>query len=155
MRGLLGTLLLGALLLGPGCRCSRLSPEARVRKAIDGAVRAVRERDLKPLENAVSDQYSDREGNDKRQILALVRMQFLVHPNLYLLAKVFSIECPEPTQAQVVVFAAMASVPPGVVPDPRQISADVYRFEITMLDEEGTWRVVRAAWAPATVQDLF
>jgi len=144
-----------ALLLSPACRGARLSPEARVRQAIDKAVKAVRERDIKPLADAVSEQYSDRERNDKQQVLSLVRMQFLVHPNLYLVAKTSSIECPEPTQAQVSMFVALASVPPGGVPDLRQLSADVYRFDLTMADEDGTWRVVRATWAPATVKDLL
>ena len=49
----------------------------------------------------------------------------------------------------------MASVPVGVLPDLRNLSADVYRFELTLVDEDGTWRVHRAAWAPATVKDLL
>jgi hypothetical protein len=53
-------------------------------------------------------------------------------------------------------FAAMASVPTaGVLPDVRNLSADVYRFELTLGDESGTWRVQRAAWSPATVKDLL
>jgi hypothetical protein len=145
------------LLLGlcPGCRCSRSSPEEQVRQTIDAVITAVRERDVKPVANAVSEHYSDHERNDKQQVVALVRMQFVVHPNLYLVAKISSIECPEPVQARVVIFAALASVPAGVLPDLRNLSADVYRFDLTMADEDGTWRVVRAAWAPATVKDLL
>jgi hypothetical protein len=145
------------LLLGlcPACRCSRSSPEEQVRQTIDAVIAAVRERDVKPVANAVSEQYSDHERNDKQQIVSLVRMQFVVHPNLYLVAKISSIECPEPVQARVVIFAALASVPAGVLPDLRKLSADVYRFDLTMADEDGTWRVVRAAWAPATVKDLL
>jgi hypothetical protein len=82
-------------------------------------------------------------------------VQFLLHPNLYLIAKIVSVECPEPGQASAVVYSAMASVPAGVLPDLRNLSADVYRFELVLVDEDGTWRVRRAAWAPATVQDLL
>lgn len=138
-----------------GCRRPRLSPEQQVRKAIDAVVAAVRERDLKPVAAAVSDAYADSEGNDKKQIVSQVRVQFLLHPNLYLLAKTASVECTEPDQASAVVYAAMASVPAGVVPDPRNMSANVYRFELTLADEDGTWRVRRAAWHPATVKDLL
>jgi hypothetical protein len=52
-------------------------------------------------------------------------------------------------------FAALASVPGGVLPDLKNLSADVYRFDLTLADEDGTWRVVRAAWSPATVKDLL
>ena len=126
-----------------------------MRKTIDSVIAAVRERDIKPVANAVSEQYSDRERNDKQHVLSLVRMQFVVHPNLHLVAKISSIECPEPVQARVLMFAALASVPPGVLPDLRKLSADVFRFDLTMADEDGTWRVQRASWAPATVQDLL
>lgn len=147
--------LLVALVLASGCRRARLSPEQQVRKAIDVAVQAVRERELKPLTKVVSDSYVDRDGNDKAKILSLVRMQFVLHPSLYLLVKVAAVDCPAPTEGRAVVFAAMASVPPGVVPDPRQVSADVYRFELAMADEDGTWRIVSATWQPATIADLL
>jgi hypothetical protein len=143
------------MLATPGCRGRRPSPEEQARKAIDVAVKAVSERDIKPLAALVSDQYSDREGNDKEHVVSLVRVQFVLHPNLYLVAKISSVECPEPIQARMVVFAALASVPGGVLPDLRNLSADVYRFDLTLADEDGTWRVVRAAWAPATVKDLL
>jgi hypothetical protein len=148
-------LLVVALFVEPGCRCSRPTPEEQVRKAIDDAVQAVRERDIKPLAKAVSDSYADRERNDKQKILSLLRMHFVLHPNLYLIAKVASVDCPSPAEARVVMFAALASVPPGVVPDPRKIAADVFRFELAMADEDGTWRVVSATWAPASVKDLL
>jgi hypothetical protein len=148
-------LLIALVLAAPGCRRARLSPEEQVRKAIDVVVKAVSERDIKPVAAAVSAAYADREGNDKKQIVSLVRVQFLLHPNLYLVTKVTSVECPERIQANVVVYAAMASVPAGVLPDLRNLSADVYRFELTLVDEDGTWRVRRAEWAPATVKDLL
>jgi hypothetical protein len=150
------SLLLAALFLLPGCRCSREAPEEQVRKAIDTVVKAVNERDLKPVAAAISEQYVDKEGNDKQRVLGLVRVQFLLHRNLYLVAKLSSLECPAPVSARVVMFAAMASVPTaGVLPDVRNLSADVYRFELTLGDESGTWRVQRAAWSPATVKDLL
>jgi hypothetical protein len=155
IRALLVFLFAAFALTPSGCRRARLSPEEQVRKAIDGVVKAVEERDMGPVAAAVSEQYADREGNDKKQIVSLVRVQFLLHPNLYLVTKVLSVECPEPIQAHATVYAAMASVPAGVPPDLRKLSADVYRFELTLVDEDGAWRVRRAAWAPATVKDLW
>ena len=91
----------------------------------------------------------------QEHIVSLVRVQFLLHQNLYLVAKLSSLECPEPVQARVVMFAALASVPGGILPDLKNLSADVYRFDLTLADEDGTWRVVRAAWSPATARDLL
>jgi hypothetical protein len=155
MRRSFWLLLLAVLALGPACRRARLTPEEQVRKTIDVVLKAAGEHDMKPIANAVSEHYADRERNDKQQILGLVRMQFVIRPNIYVVAKVGAIDCPEPTLARVVLFAALASLPAGAVPDVRQLSADVYRFDLTMADEDGTWRVQRAAWAPATVKDLL
>ena len=154
-RAPISVLLVALALAAPGCRRARLSPEEQVRKAIDVVVKAVSERDIKPVAAAVSEQYADGEGNDKKQIVSLVRVQFLLHPNLYLVTKIVSLEFPEPIQARVVVYAAMASVPAGVLPDLRSVSADVYRFDLTLADDGGTWRVCRAAWTPATARDLL
>jgi len=148
-------LVVAIALAASGCRRSRQSPEEQARMAIDSVVKAVGERDIKPIANAVSEQYMDGEANDKQRIVSLVRVQFVLHPNLYLVAKIFSVECAEPIGARVVLYAAMASVPSGVLPDLRNLSADVYRFDLTLADEDGTWRVRRAAWTPATVKDLL
>jgi hypothetical protein len=147
--------LLVALCLLPACRRARTSPEAQVRQAVDAVIKAARERDLKRVVAAVSEQYTDAEGNQKEQIAQLVRVQFLLHPNLYLVAKLSAVDFPEPGRAQAVVYAAMASLPGGGVPDLTKLSADVYRFELTMADQDGHWRVVRASWSPATVRDLL
>jgi hypothetical protein len=146
---------LALALAATGCHRSRPSPEEQVRKAIDDVIKAAGERDIKPVAASVSPAYADKEGNDKKQIVALVRVQFLLHPNLYLVAKVASVECPEPIQARAIVYVAMASVPAGGLPDLRHLAADVYRFECTLVDEDGTWRVRRAAWAPASARDLL
>lgn len=126
-----------------------------MRRALDGVVEAVAKRHIKPVAAAVSEQYADGEGNDKKQILALLRAQLLLHPNLHLLSKVTSVESPEPGFVRVIAYAAMASVSPGAPPDLRNLSADVCRFELTWADEGGAWRVNRAAWAPALARDLF
>ena len=126
-----------------------------MRQAIDTVVKAVNERKLGPVVAAVSEQYSDEEGNKKEQIVGYLRAQFILRQNLYLVVKLSSLECPEPGGARVVAFAAMAATSGGALPDLRNLSADVYRFDIRMADEDGVWRVVGADWSPATIKDLL
>jgi len=126
-----------------------------VRQAIDTVVKAVNERKLAPVTAAVSEQYSDEEGNKKEQIVGYLRAQFILRQNLYLVVKLSSLEFPEPGRARVVAFAAMAATSGGALPDLRNLSADVYRFDIRMADEDGVWRVRGADWSPATVKDLL
>jgi len=149
-------LCVGLLLAASLAAChKRLSPEERARQAIQAVVKAVAARDLKPIVGFVSDEYQDDEHNDKQQVVSLVRVQFVLHPNLYLLTRIVSLECPVPTQANLVLFAAMASVPASDLSDLSRWSGDVYRFELALVDENGTWRVRRASWASASAQDLL
>lgn len=155
MRRVATTWLIILLALAPGCRCSRSAPEERVRQAVDEVIKAVNDQQLKPVAAAVSEQYADAHGNGKEQIVGYLRAQFILRRNLYLVVKLSSLACPEPTRARVVAFAAMAAVSGQGLPDVRTLSADVYRFDIKMADEDGVWRVVGAEWTPATVKDLL
>ncbi len=155
MRRLSLVVLLSSGLLLPDCRCSKSSPEEQVRQAIDTVVKAVNERQLKPVVAAISDGYADGDGNTKEQLVGYLRGQFVLRQNLYLVVKLSSLECPEPAQAKVVAFAAMAATSGGRLPDLRSLSADVYRFDIRMAEEAGVWLVVGAEWTPATVRDLL
>ena len=126
-----------------------------MRQAIDSVVKAVNERRLGPVAAAISEQYSDEDGNRKEQLVGYLRAQFILRQNLYLVVKLSSLECPEPGRARVVAFAAMAATSGGALPDLRNLSADVYRFDLRMADEDGVFRVVGADWSPATVKDLL
>lgn len=68
--GLLG---LVAVMLLPGCRGERTSPEAEVRALIDSAVRAAGQKNIGTLKGVISDSYADDRGQDKRTIEHLLR----------------------------------------------------------------------------------
>jgi len=155
MRRLPAIFLLFCVIAVPACRCSKSTPEEQVRQAIDTVVKAVNERQLGPVAAAISEQYSDEDGNHKEQLVGYLRAQFILRQNLYLVVKLSSLECPEPGHARVGAFAAMAATSGGALPVLRSLSADVYRFDIRMADEDGVWRVVGADWSPATVKDLL
>ena len=127
-----------------------------MRQAIDTVVKAVNERKLGPVVAAISEQYSDEDGNRKEQIVGYLRAQFILRQNLYLVVKLSSLECPEPGRARVVAVRGHGcATSGGALPDLRNLSADVYRFDIRMADEDGVFRVVGADWSPATVKDLL
>jgi hypothetical protein len=41
------------------------------------------------------------------------------------------------------------------VSDLPALRADLYRFDLTFGDERGAWRVTRATWRPAALNDFF
>jgi hypothetical protein len=150
--------LLVLVLLGLGaahaCR-KRVSAEDQVRQAIASAVEGVRERKVKKLAAIVSSQYSDKEGRDRQAVVDLARAQILFRPNLYLVTRISSVVCLEAVRCEAVVLAAMASVPTQDLSGLASSQADVYRFDLDLADEDGSWRVRSASWAPASVKDLL
>jgi hypothetical protein len=138
-----------------GCRGKRLSPEQQVRSAIAGVERAVEEKDLKRVGRFVSERYRDKEGNDRQAVLGLLRLQVLRYPAIHLLVRVTGVELPGPKQARATVIAAMASLPIAAPADLPKASADLYRFELQLTEDDGEWRLESASWKPARPEDFL
>ena len=69
-------------------------------------------------------------------------------------SRVSEVGFPQPDRAEATAFVAMAGRP---IPDAAAlvgISADLYRFDFTLADEDGTWRVIAADWLPANREDF-
>ena len=154
MNRVLSAILLVGLVAMPTCR-KRLSVQEQVREVIARAVEGVRERKVKKVVAIVSSQYADKEGRDRQAIADLVRAHILIRPNLYLVTRISSVDCEQPGQCDALVLAAMASVPTETLSDLARSQADLYRFDLSLVDEDGSWRVRSATWAPASVKDLL
>jgi hypothetical protein len=147
-------LLILPAVLSAACR-RHLSAEAQVREAIDSATQGVRDRKLKKVAAIVSQDYRDKDGNDRKAILDLVRANILLRPNVFLIPHIASVTCEPSASCEAAVVAAMASVPSQSLSDLLKSQADVYRFDLTFVSEDGAWRVRSAAWRPASAQDLL
>lgn len=131
------------------------SPEDAVRRTLAAIEDAARARDAGALEEFISESYGDRQRHDKRALMGVATAHMIRNQSVYTLSRVRSLELPEPDRAEVVLVAALAGRP---IPDADallQVRADVYEFELALREEEpGAWRVVSAAWRPATLADL-
>jgi hypothetical protein len=142
-------------LSAPACRSGDDSPEARVRATIGRAETLAQDKNLGRLKDLVSDAYQDDAGQDKRAILGLLFVQFRRHESIHLLTRIDRIDIHPPARATATVFAAMAGRPIPTVSDLPALRADLYRFDLTFGDERGAWRVTRATWRPAALNDFF
>lgn len=147
-------LLVLSAVLTSACR-RHLSAEAQVREAIQSATQGVRDRKLKQIAALVSHEYRDKDGNDRKAVLDVVRANILLRPNVFLISHVASVTCTPSVTCEATVVAAMASVPSQSLSDLLRSQADVYRFDLTFVAEDGTWRVSSAAWRPASPKDLL
>jgi len=137
--------------------CSRDSetPEAQVRALIALGEAAAEKKETKVLRDTISEKYSDSQGQDKKAVESILRYYFLRNESIHLLTRIQSITASEPKQMQAIVFVAMAGAPIANSQELENIRASLHRFEITFLQEDGKWRVVRAEWRRAELSDFL
>ncbi len=143
-----------AMLL-PGCRGERASPEAEVRALIDNAVTAAEQKRIGTLKDGISEKYADEQGRNKRAVEGLLRLHFLRNETIHVYAHVQSVTLPQPGRAQATVLVAMAGAPIASAQELPALRADLHRFEIDFAREDKTWRVQRAAWRRAELDEFL
>lgn len=146
--------LLGLLMLA-ACQRERPAPEAQVRALIQDAVSAAEQKRVGALRDMLSEHYRDDQGQDKRAVENLLRLQFLRNESLRLFARIQSVSLPQPDRAQAVVLVAMAGVPIASVQELATLRADLHRFEIDFALEGKQWRVQRAVWRRAEAGEFL
>jgi hypothetical protein len=129
------------------------SPDARIRATIARAETAAEAKDLGALKDLISDAYHDDAGQDKRAILGLLFMQFRRHESIHLFTRIDRVDI-QPARATATVFTGIAGRPIPSADDLPALRADLYRFDLTLVDERGTWRVTQSAWRPAVLSDF-
>ncbi len=130
------------------------APEQRVRALIAAAEQAAEQKDIGTLRGYVSGRYADDEGRDRRAIDAVLRLYLLRHEKIHLLTRIADIRLAPPGRAEAVIYVAMAARPVTQAEDLAALRANLYRFEIGLVEEGTQWRVVRANWRPAELADF-
>ena len=146
--------LVAALALG-GCHSRSDSPEEQIRALIAKAEKAAEQGDVATLKDIISERYADPERGGKRAVVGVIGYYLLQHRSIHLLTQVHDIEFPEPGHAACTVFVGMAARPIQGVGELGTLHADIYRIEFTAMQEKvGDWKVTRADWRPAQLDDL-
>ena len=151
----IGLLALVVTMLLSGCRGERASPEAEVRALINSAVTAAEQKSIGTLRDMISEKYADDQGQNKRAVEGLLRLQFLRNETVHLYAHIQSVTLPQPDRAQATVLVAMAGVPIASAQELPALRADLHRFELDFAREGKTWRVQRAGWRRAELGEFL
>jgi hypothetical protein len=143
------------LLLLSACRSEPDTPEAQIRALVAKAEKAAEDKDIGTLKGLISERYAGAGGEKKRELVAVVGYNLLRHKSIHLLTQIRDIEFREPSRAEVVVFVAMAGQMIEGLADLARLRADIYRVDFAAAEEsKGDWKVTRAAWRPAQIEDL-
>jgi hypothetical protein len=129
--------------------CSRDDPEAEVRATLAAAEAAVEARDVGFFRDFVGSGYADARGNDREQLVNMLRGYFIANQRIEIVSRVDEIRLDGPDAAHAVVHAGIVGQRAGEsVLGGR--GGDPYRFEIELIDDGGEWRMIGAQWVRAT-----
>ncbi len=138
--------------------CSRPadSPEAEVRALVAQAQAAAEARNVRDLRALIADGYADAHGHDRKAVENLIRLHVLRNQSVHLFTRIRDITFSGPDRATVSVAAAMAGRPVARADELVGLTADLYRFDLELVRQDGDeWRVSSAAWAPARLEDFW
>jgi hypothetical protein len=136
-------------------KCTSVSPEQRLRAAIESGIEAAEKEDHAAIAGFVSDDYADHRGRDRRALLGLVRGYLSQMGPLHIFSVERSLVMASPGRAEVTLLVAVASVPIETIADLGNATADLGRVELVFADEGGGWRLVEARWNPADLSDFL
>ena len=130
-----------AAVLASGCGAS--DPEAEVRALLVAAEEAAEARDVGFFGDAIGANYRDARGNDREALLRMLRGLFIANQRIEIVSRIDEIVIDGQGAARAVVHAGMLGRR-AAAPLIDGIDADLYRFELELVNADGDWQVVGA-----------
>lgn len=128
--------------------CAASDPEAEIRALIGAAEQAAEARDVGFFSAVLAESFRDGRGDDRDATIRALRGYFIANQRIEILSRVDEIVIEGGTAARVVVHAGMVGRRAGAaVID--GIDADLYRFELELVDDGGEWKVIGADFGRA------
>ncbi len=145
-----------------GCSDNEITPEAKIKTVVENAVQAVEQKQLGRLADLIAESYSDQYGNNRKNALKMLRLYFLRNRSIYLFTQIKSIELLdaelqeelEQNNAQLKVYVGMAGTPisNGI---PVGVRANIFLFDLRMVEEDSEWLVQQASWKRVSHEDII
>lgn len=121
------------------------SAEAQVRAVIERMELAAEARDAGDVLELISDAYRDDYGRGRDDVGRLARGYFIVNQTIHLLTRIEELSFPAEDEARAVILVGM--VGRGAAAESAwDLAANLYRFEVTIVREDGDWKITWARW---------
>lgn len=143
------------LILLSACSGDVDDPEQQIHEMIHAGEAAFEARSIVEVLDYIADSYQDQEGRKKGDIQRLVAGYILRNKSIHLLTRIHNVALNhDGNQADVMLYVGMAGVPVGNVDQLVFTRADLYRFDLSVVLEEGVWRVANGSWQQARMEDF-
>lgn len=131
------------------------NPDQQIREMIIAGEEAVEARSIIAVLDFIANDYQDKIGRNKKDMQRLVGGYILRNKSIHLLTRVQHVALNEDkTQADVILYVGMAGVPVANVDQLVFTRADLYRFDLSIVLEENSWRVAAGSWHQARLENF-
>jgi hypothetical protein len=131
------------------------NPEQRIRDMIAAGEAAVEARSIMSAVGFVANDYKDGRGRRKQEVRRLLAGYIMRNKSIHLLTRIRQIELNgDNSRADVVLYVGMAGVPLADADQLARIRTDLYRFDLSLILEDGDWRVASGSWHAARLADF-
>jgi len=128
--------------------CGASNPEAEIRALLAAAEEAAEARDVGFFGDALGAGYRDARGHDRDELVRMVRGFFIANQRIEIVSRIDEIVLEGDSAARAVLHAGMVGqrTGAGLVDG---IDADLYRFELELVNDGGDWQIIGADYRRA------
>ena len=123
-------------------------PETEIRALLAAAEEAAEARDVGFFGELVGAGYRDARGNDRDELIRMVRGYFIANQRIEIVSRVDEVVLEGADAARAVVHAGMVGQRAGAALI-GGVEADLYRFELELVNDGGDWRIIGADYSRA------
>ena len=130
------------------------SPESISADFIERCESIIEKRQLRKLKNLVSELYLDQQGRNKQNISAISAGYILRNKNIHIYSRLIS-AAKNGNQIKATILTAIAGAPIYDTSMLPSLNADMYWFDVVLVEKDGDWLIAYARWRQAMLDDFF
>jgi hypothetical protein len=123
--------------------CGTSDPEAEIRELLAAAEEAAEARDAGFFGDLLGSGYRDSRGRDRAELLRTLRGYFIANQRIEIVSRVDEVTIEGSDAARAVVHAGLLGQRSGAELL-AGVDADLYRFELELVNDAGEWRIIGA-----------
>ena len=151
-----GSWLLAAVIVLAGCGGSPDDPEQQIRDLFARLETSAEARETGPFRDALVESYSDNRHPNRAAALQSLRAYLRYYGNVHLFSAIRSIDIDAGSErAEAVVFVALTAVPVESVGQLVSVKADAFRFDVSLVGDDGQWQVAKSEWRRIASDDFL
>lgn len=151
----LNLLLLSITLSIASCSTPANTPEQIIETYTDDIIRVIENRKRRAIDAFIGEEYGDEGHRSKQDIVAMANGYMFRHQSIYCFTLIDSVQVNSDDTISAVILAAFAARPISDISLLPKLNSDMYWFDITITLDSGDWKLTKASWQQAMVEDFF